>query len=596
MDLDNTGVRARLRPVAVVVALGLAACVATAPDAARSGSRRAVLLSFDGLGGERLAGLSREGRLGAGGFSAFFQRGLVAGRAVTVTPSQTSVAHASAITGAPPSATGIVANVFHRAGDPFGSTIGGFDAEIGVETLWEAALRQGKRVGVLTYPGADGTTARRRASFGLLYPQQPLAPSRFVALGPESWVRERGARVARIPLGEGSVRGEIVLRARDGGEGALELVVSGEAPLPLRAGGWFPARTGEARPADRAAAWCRLIRADPGREQTVVYVGQLFGISGYPEEFRERVAAALGAWPGQADGRLLSGDPAAGAPPDPDAFDEQSERLSRFLTNAVLWSLRHESWDLLIGYQPGVDEVEHAFEPADPRDPERAEPSDPGARHVLRSVRNADAELARVVAAMPARDTLFVFSDHGIEHVTRAFDLGRFLSRAGWAVVGAATSAAPGAPRVQVCTGSGLAHLYVDSALPAAERERQVASLVRALRALAAEEPGLVEQMGRREEMSSVGLDHPNSGDVVVLLVPGTIFQNQVSAAGDAFDAPRSAGAHGYRATHSRLDATFLALGPGIAPSRPATVALKDVAGTVARSLGIEPPRGAGRR
>src|ERR1019366_4567293 len=57
--------------------------------------------------------------------------------------------------------------------------------------------------------------------------------------------------------------------------------------------------------------------------------------------------------------------------------------------------------------------------------------------------------------------------------------------------------------------------------------------------------------------------------------------------------APETRGAHGYRNADPVLDAAFAAIGPGIEPSRPATVSILEVASRAARALGIDPPRGA---
>ncbi|MFI5121126.1 MAG: alkaline phosphatase family protein, partial [Thermoanaerobaculia bacterium] len=168
------------------VALGLVALLrcASAPPG-RAG--RTVVISFDGLGGVRLNELLSQGKLTAGGFSAIAERGLLAGRAVDVTPSLTPTAHIAAITGAPPGRNGIVANHFREPGSPFGATTTGFLAPIETETLWEAAHRQGRRVGVLLYPGADATNARRRGDFGLTWPDRPAKASVFVTLDRERW-------------------------------------------------------------------------------------------------------------------------------------------------------------------------------------------------------------------------------------------------------------------------------------------------------------------------------------------------------------------------------------------------------------------------
>ncbi|MGZ6971840.1 MAG: alkaline phosphatase family protein, partial [Thermoanaerobaculia bacterium] len=177
--LIRPGIAAAL--VLGVVALGRCASAPSGP------AGRTVVISFDGLGGMRLNELLAQGKLTAGGFSAIAERGLLAGRAVDVTPSLTPAAHIAAITGAPPARNGIVANHFREPGSPFGADTTGFLAPIETETLWEAAHRQGRRVGVLLYPGADGTDARRRGDFGLTWPDRPAKASAFVTLDRGRW-------------------------------------------------------------------------------------------------------------------------------------------------------------------------------------------------------------------------------------------------------------------------------------------------------------------------------------------------------------------------------------------------------------------------
>ena len=156
--------------------------------------RKVVLLSLDGADAGRLHRLYREGKLAAGGFSRFFREGQVADRLMPVDPTLTSTNHISLATGYPADRTGIVSNLFHPAGSPFLETVSGFAASIGTETLWEAARRQGKRVGVDSWPGADGTRPRRRADWGMAYTKS-RPPADLVTV--ESGLWEGGRREAR---------------------------------------------------------------------------------------------------------------------------------------------------------------------------------------------------------------------------------------------------------------------------------------------------------------------------------------------------------------------------------------------------------------
>lgn len=520
-----------------------------------------------------------------------------------MTPSQTSVAHIAVITGAPPSRTGIVGNVFQRAGDPFGTTVSGFSAEIEAETLWEAAIRQGKRVGVLAYPGADGATARRRGSFGVVWPDRPLRNAKVFRLTRESWqpaspledsfTRSRAADLTiDTPGGPFSMR---ILALDSTDDGVVDFDVarivaaaSGRQLASVREGGWFRLDASGGAGSGETGAWCRLAAMDPRLESVVLYVGAFYGVQAYPEDYRQRLMAAVGPWPGQADPVFVRGDPILRSAK---AFEEQSTRLSDYLTRALLATIRTESWDLLLHYQPAVDEMEHSFEPGEPGLQARAAgPSTSRPDWILRAYQDADRTLARILEAIGSGDSLFALSDHGMSHVEQAVDLERFLSMRGWRCVRGATQddGEPGRD-VHVCASSGIAHLYLRHDA-AGRTSPDVLAVLRAdLGRLAVEYDVPVEVILGKADLHDVGLEHPNSGDLVVLLRPGYAFGRGPDDTTVLFSS-QSSGAHGYRNTHPELDASYLALGPRIRRGRPAAVSLLDAASEVARTLGIEPP------
>ncbi|HEX5856109.1 MAG TPA: alkaline phosphatase family protein, partial [Thermoanaerobaculia bacterium] len=229
---------------------------------------------------------------------------------------------------------------------------------------------------------------------------------------------------------------------------------------------------------------------------------------------------------------------------------------------------------------PLVDEIEHHFEPG---------PRGGSAEAILRSFQTADRCVAAMLAALTARDSLLILSDHGMVPLEKSVDLERYLEEKGWTI--ARKASAPGGPRaVQVCASSGIAHVYVDPALAPGARAERSAALARDLAGLEALPGNLVDAIVPREALASLELDNPRSGDVVVLLRPGFEF---VRSRPSVFSVPNNRGGHGYRNATPVLDASFAAIGPGIEPSRPATVSLLEVASRAARALGIEPPRGA---
>jgi predicted AlkP superfamily pyrophosphatase or phosphodiesterase len=581
---------------AVLAAAFVPGCAGTRPAPAASASApreagRVVAVSFDGLGGVRLNDLLAAGALDAGGFSAFAGRGILAGRAVDVTPSLTPVAHIAAITGAPPSRTGIVANQFRESGSPFGTFTTGFLAPIGTETLWEAARRQGRRVAVLLYPGADATSESRRGDLGLVWPEKPALESAFVRVAGDAWTDAAApagrsfspARQTRVPVS--TPAGTVTLRltatdTTDDGAANYDLVAvaresaSGLAALgAVPARGWFalsvPGRGGS------ITAWCRLEGLDPGLARAELYVGAFYAVPGYPDDYRRRLEQAIGGWPGPPDYAFMRGSRS-----DFTAHEEQAERLAEYLTKAIDYTVRHERFDLLVGYEPLVDEVEHAFEPG---------PGGGSRDAVVGAFRTADRSVATILAALSPRDSFLFFSDHGMVPLTSGVNLEKFLVEKGWTPVGP-KGPGEGARRVQVCATSGIAHVYLDPALSGAARETTAGALLADLRGLADLKDGLVDDVVPHAGLARIGLDNPRSGDVVVLLTPGNEFRR---GGPQVLGSPGNRGGHGYRAAYPVLDASFGAIGPGIVPARPETVSLLEVAARAARALGIEPPRGA---
>src|SRR5215210_715851 len=124
---------------------------------------RVVLMSFDGLGADGLAAQT--------GLPTFdhLARTATTARVIPVNPTLTSSTHVSILTGVDPQKHGIVSNWFRLPGTPADQVTRGIETDIDVETIVEAARRQGKRVGAVPFPTLDASTARRTADFGLVW-------------------------------------------------------------------------------------------------------------------------------------------------------------------------------------------------------------------------------------------------------------------------------------------------------------------------------------------------------------------------------------------------------------------------------------------
>jgi predicted AlkP superfamily pyrophosphatase or phosphodiesterase len=496
--------------------------------------RRVLLLSLDGAGAGTLHRLYREGKLTAGGFARFFREGQVADRLIPVDPALTSPNHISLATGYPPRRTGIVSNLFHPAGSPFPETVSGFAAPIATETLWEAARRQGKRVGINSWPGADDTGPRRRGDWGMAYTNTPDLPA---ALATDGGLKEaakaRGIAVERIS----------------------SLPPGRWADLPCR----------------NRTAVCPVKPLGSGR----VYFGAVYPLPAYPESFASALAGAGLFWPGPPDDdRLL--DAWDGRPGlDLATWLEQSERFARFFGDGLLLAARRSDWDLLMGYMPVLDEAEHQLQLTDPRQPGFT----PRRRDELAAARErvwqqVDRQLARLLAAVDLRTTVVaVVSDHGMAPVHTLLRPNVLLRERGllgnvWAV-----------------GDGGLIHVYLKPG-----REDLLPAVHGLLTAWKVGDEAPVERAFTRREAAEIQLDHPDSGDLILFLREG-YMADPGSATGEAASPTGVYGMHGYLSGHPEMHGIYMALGPGIPPGGAGTVRNLEVAGRVAGWLGIERPR-----
>jgi len=626
--------RAMRRPLLRVVLSGfllstvlLPACRSAAPVATKATARRLVLVSHDGVGADLAWSWIEEGVAAEPqGLHAMVESGFAARRVRMVNPTLTAVNHISLATGAEPGTTGIVCNFFHLVDRPITEGISGFSAPIHAQTLWQAARHQGKRVGVLTWPGADGTSPDRRGDFGLIWPARPLARSKILELDPA-----RAGHASALPSADGveplvwTVSLELgkahpskvpftltVVDGTDDGVPAYDTVAvtppGADGPKILERPLWFDVATRATGPDDtrphRWGAWCKVLRLDRLRGSVRLYRGEVYRLIGYPGSFDDRLEAAVGFWPGPPDRNGLARwwlDPAQGI--DLDTFLEQLERLDRYLDRVGAWVVGNEPFDLLMAYHPNPDEYEHIGLIREKRQwawsPGTELAAAEGLKRVGRSFDRSVASWWKVLD--PERDALVIVSDHGLMPLHDTVNVNRVLANAGLVKIdtsGRRPRPAGDTPMLAYASG-GCAHLYLNLAgrEPGGVVQRAGAPslLQRAARALAdldSDGEPVVEAIWNRDEAAGNGLGNPDSGDLVVFLRPGYTFSTNLSAQ-TAIEPSRYYGQHGYLNTHDELCGICFARGAGVPHERPDEIPATAVATLVSRWLGMSPPANA---
>jgi predicted AlkP superfamily pyrophosphatase or phosphodiesterase len=590
-----------------LVALGFVCslfhCGPTAsPRRAASGpapSGRAVLISFDSLAGARLERLlSDPAKLPSGAFRRLAARGFHAIRSVSPTPSLTAVSHITHVTGALPERTGIVSNTFRDLTKPFPATISGFAAPIRAETLWQAARRQGRRVGVMSYPGADANGPDRTADWMMTWPGDPLAPGRMRSLSSSAWetVETGAAPKSFSPVRRATLSFEqtshsvrlLVVDGTDDGRVDYDRVLVDPAGTgerrEVRVGEWFPVEV--ASPAGRTGAWCRLMALASDLSEAEIYLGPLSRSTGFPADWVRTLDEQIGFWPGVPDSTTFGADSER-----PELFLEQAERLVDFLTRADVLAIRRHDWDLLLIYQPEVDETGHEFLLVDPRQPRfTAGRSARFLGFVEQSYALADRSLDAIEKALRPDDSIFVTGDHGMTPIWGEISIIDMLREAGLVDLDAARKISAASPLTPV-PASGIAHVYRN---PRAGRDA-VDRAERILRDFRVGGESPFDRIVRREDAEDLGLRAPESGDLIVLARPGYQFAKEARADRALVGERSDYGGHGYRNVYPEIDATFFAAGPGIPHQRVDSIGSWEIAARVARALGIAPPRDAAR-
>lgn len=599
-----------MRRAIVALLLSAAACVQAPPRPvslpAVHAAPRVLLLSFDGLSANEVERRSALGEFSAAGVGGMLDGGLSA-RVIPVDPTLTAVTHISIATGTTAARHGIVSNTFHMPG--LGPNVGtsGFDAPIEVETIWEAAHRAGKTVGAITFPGLDGTNARRTADWGLLYTSSISKPE-IVTLHrsdfasewyPEGW-EPTAASTTFSPAMKATlpwsfvVSGKTISRdvtiialdsTNDGKENYDSFSVELNAkPVALDANRWFP--LSESIPDDGATwlfgSWSRIMKFDPELKNVTIYWGAVARNEAYPQSYREMIDAAVGFWPGPPDDNFAKEWLAGREGVDPDTYDQQIDRFSDYFTRTTLVSMQRMPYDLLLGYQPIIDSAYHQFYIVNERQAySTPETRAAGARVCNDAYSAFDHAVTKIRAALPDDAALVLVGDHGMAAGDTRVAVNQLLVDWGFATREGDRLAAD-TPWSAFVHGS-FAQFYRFSPRDASKEDR----LIKRLRQLRAPDGDLVFE---KVEFSARGAN-PREGDVVAHSYPRFTLSPYLGMS--VFDRPASYGYHGALNTHPEFETMLIAIGPSVPRQRLATIQQTSIARFVSNLLGIDPPHDA---
>jgi len=581
---------------------------------------RVLMVSYDSLGADPAWRWISDGTASSpDGLVGMAQRGFSAERMRMVDPTLTAVNHISLAAGSDAAGTGVVSNAFHKPDTPITEWISGFNASSDAETLWTAARRNGLRVGILAWPGADGEALDRIGDFGVVWPGPPLATSEIIELDPET-----AETTGEVPSNDGLApllwRLSFDLRSSAPSDQELLIALVDADPngrprydtVAVRLAGeddwdyagemeWlevdFEAQARDDLRPRRYGSWCKILYIDRFTGTLRFYRGEVNRLHAYPDSFEDRLTEAIGPWPGEADRGVADWwlDLAQGI--DLDTFIEQGERLDRYFDRMTEWVLAEEDADLILAYHSSLDVYLHTSLITDQLQwaysPGRALAAGEGLKRMGRSIDRSVASLWN--ALDPERDALVVVSDHGQMPIFEVVRPNRALADAGLVRVvdrDGRSQIAADTPMVAV-TGGAMMHLYLNlsgrepgGVVSMAEAPELLRRAARVLADLEAEGRPAVEKIFTRGEAAAIGLDHPSSGDLVIFLAPG--FAADGGLDGPALGPSRYYGQHGFLASHDEMCGILFARGAGIKKKRSGEVEATSVAPMIARWLGLE--------
>ena len=579
-----------------------AASTSSAPRA-----RQVLILSLDGARDDWADSYLADGTMP--NLAALAKRGVRAEWAQTIDPSLTAAAHVSLATGAYPCATGQVSNKFHLSQDAFYWYTDGFDEpEMQVEPLWRTAMRHGYTTATLFWPGTSLLYPDRLADYTVAYGTREVY-SRLHVVSPQqakswedaptSYSPHLEAALAILGRDDALVTTVYVLLVDSADNHIVDYDTFWLCPerqaddrcAQLQPGGWAPLL---ARPRLHGGGYFKLIQASSDRLE--VFQSALWYNEARPADLLRDINERFGFFPPAPDYYALEQGWI-------DAADywHMVEVQTRWMGEVDAYVLESYKPHLTFAWLGATDECGHQFLMVDERQAGYHEAKAQQYQAYIRSAYAlADEALGRQAGVLDrAQDAVFVVSDHGMAPIHAEVYVNTILEQAGLLCYGQGASypVDTSASRAVAFTSGGAVNVYINlkgreqpGIVPPEDYTRVQAEIVQALRsARGPDEQPLFARVLRREELSALHLDAPQSGDVFAQALLGyalTDWRGNPSIVEPA----TYYGQHGYDCTLPEMRAIWVAAGQGVqANVMMPPVHVVDLAPTVATLLGFPP-------
>ncbi len=561
-----------------------------------------ILISWDGAPADLVNEMVTKGELPI--YASLARKGVRAEYALTVNPSLTAPAQNSIASGSLPSNTGIVANRYHNASDSFYWYRSGFEEVMDEsEPVWVTASRAGLKTAAVFFPGGTPAHPGQMADYTIGYSVREaysrhetlnLRPIQdwdtpFVSYSPALESEYQIPNVSRIYF--------LVTDSTDDGLQNYDRVhistargIDMNSPV-LGVGDW-----GSLVLLENIHAGADFLIQELTSEQITFYHTGVYYNTASPRSLLEGLNRNFGFFRAGADTYALE----HGWISEED-YLHMLEQNARWMAEVTVWVYATYQPDLLFAWQEAFDAAGHAFYLVDPKQPGfTQEQSERYLDYYKQAARIADQALGMVMAQVNLDEaTVVLVSDHGMSPVHSTVYVNTVIEQAGLLSLDERDYVVVDQSRALAFTSGGAMHVYIN--LAGHEKngivlkdeylsiQNQIVDLFSSL-----VDPVSGEYVFQRvlaeNELDSLNLDHPNSGDVYAQAHPGYDLDGWRGM--DAVFAPsKMYGQHGYDSELPEMRAIFLAAGQGVCCQGQliAPVSVLDIAPTIACLLKFDP-------
>ncbi|MDD5151093.1 MAG: alkaline phosphatase family protein [Flavobacterium sp.] len=571
-----------------------------------------------------------------GAFAKMKKNGAFASTVLPINVASTGPSHISIFTGASPSKTGIVGNRFRNNNQNWNSpNLLAFNQPIASETIFQAAMRQGKKVMTLAGVGIDYTNKNRMTDYMHMYPNI-CGPSLIIDL-----------QVTDTTINSRDVESFIKLKSTTKSPSKAVFEISGNFKIPLYLylkdrmfnPMYLPNQLTEIivdtdddlkngymttidtqnwsgmeieKEGKKFNTSFRILKSDEKTGKFQLFMTAPAEVYGAPNGFLEKLQSVCGLWPGEPENRKQT----SGLITE-QIWLEQLDKLSKYSKNLILAGMKEKEWDLLFGYFSTLDDVQHRYTLTNPRQIDYK--ADNGNRPKIyaeiieKRFQKIDAYLLEIINALPKETNLIIFSDHGMIPIHSTLLLNNYFEAAGFN---------DSKQNITATSSGNSAHIYINKEkIKTLDFKSYLNRLTDALKSLKDNKTGepIFELVANQQQQKEYGLYNAEySGDLFVSCKPGysisdkflpevnflvqnsfdpKMFENENQATknfllnGTMNETGR--GVHGCIATLREGQPIFYAIGPDVPKKEIINMYSLQIAPTVAKLLGIQPPMNA---